>query len=313
VTWLSDAAVDHLRDVADWPLLSEDRYEVIEPLARGGMGTVYRGRDRELHRPVAIKVLSATKASDADAARLQLEARILARLEHPGIVPVYDLGRLDDGRIFYVMKLVQGARLDEHVAERPLTERLRLFARICEPVAFAHAHGIVHRDLKPDNVMVGRFGEVLVMDWGVAQIQEISDFRFQIADSNGEAVVGTRAYMPPEQERGETADARADIFALGGILHFLLTGAPPDVTALRGPRAVQAIVRKARSANPDDRYGDALALAADIDRFLAGDPVSANRESPLERLARFSRKHRVAIVLVVAYLVLRATIAWLAP
>jgi serine/threonine protein kinase len=209
------------------------------------------------------------------------------------------------------MKLVQGARLDQHVAERPVTERLRLFARICEPVAFAHAHGVVHRDLKPDNVMVGPFGEVLVLDWGVAQIEEIAEGRCQMAD--GEAVVGTRAYMPPEQGRGEAVDARADIFALGGVLHFLLTGAPPDAGALRGPRPLQAIASKARAANPADRYQDALSLAADVDRFLAGDPVTAKPETVLERAARFGRKHRVAIILVVVYLVLRATIAFLAP
>src|SRR5215471_6476533 len=161
------------------------------------MGTVYHGRDRQLDRAVAIKVLAATKVDAADVARLQQEARILARLEHPGIVPVYDLGQLDDGRVFYVMKLVQGARLDQHVAERPLTERLRLFARICEPVAFAHAHGVVHRDLKPENVMVGPFGEVLVMDFGVAQISPQSAVR-----DPQSAVVGTRGYMPPEQTRG---------------------------------------------------------------------------------------------------------------
>jgi serine/threonine protein kinase len=126
-------------------------------------------------------------------------------------------------------------------------------------------------------------------------------------------VVGTRAYMPPEQARGEAVDARADIYAIGGILHFLLTGAPPDAGASGGPRALQAIVAKARALDPRDRYGDALALAADVDRFLAGDPVTANRESALERVVRFTRKHRVAIVLVVAYLVLRAAIAWLAP
>jgi serine/threonine protein kinase len=319
MTWLSDATIDHLRDVADWPLVSGDRYEVVDPIGRGGMGTVYRGRDRELDRAVAIKVLAATKVDADDVARLQQEARILARLEHPGIVPVYDLGQLDDGRVFYVMKLVQGARLDQHVAERPLVERLRLFARVCEPVAFAHARGVVHRDLKPENVMVGPFGEVLVMDWGVAQlsadwhVRSTSDGADGAPDATASAIVGTRAYMPPEQARGEAVDARADVYALGGLLHFLLTGAPPDAGLPRGPRALQAIAGKARALDPADRYADALALAADVDRFLAGDPITASRESPVERVVRFSRKHRVAIVLVVAYLVLRATIAWLAP
>ena len=180
MSWLPNAAIDRLRDVADFPIPATERYEILEPIARGGMGTVYRARDRELERTVAIKVLSAVVDRPDVAARMQQEARILAGLEHPGIVPIYDLGVLRDGRMFYVMKLVSGPRLDEHAAQRPLLERLRLFARICEAVAFAHAHGVVHRDLKPDNIMIGAFGEVLVMDWGAAQVNEIGDGRLQM-------------------------------------------------------------------------------------------------------------------------------------
>jgi serine/threonine protein kinase len=156
-------------------------------------------------RTVAVKVLSAVVERPDVAARMQQEARILAGLEHPGIVPIYDLGVLEDGRMFYVMKLVSGPRLDEHAAQRPLFERLRLFTRICEPVAFAHAHGVVHRDLKPDNIMIGTFGEVMVMDWGVAQVSEMGNCSGQIANCGEQlsAVVGTRAYMPPEQALGE--------------------------------------------------------------------------------------------------------------
>jgi serine/threonine protein kinase len=310
MTWVSDAALAHLRDVADWPAPSDDRYEIIAPLARGGMGTVYRAHDGRLDRTVAIKVLSAT-VSDAGAGdRLRQEAHILAALEHPGIVPVYDVGILDDARVFYVMKLVQGSRLDEHAVERPLAERLRLFLRICEPVAFAHARGVVHRDLKPENVMIGPFGEVLVMDWGVAQIAV--DVAPEPSSPGAASMVGTRAYMPPEQSRGEIVDARADVFALGGILQFLLTGAPPDAP-LRGPRPVQAICRKARAAQAADRYRDVPALAADVDRFLAGEPVAASRERLRDRIARFSRKHRLAIAIIVTYLAVRYLIAWMAP
>jgi eukaryotic-like serine/threonine-protein kinase len=306
--WLSDATIERLRDVADWPNPVGGRYEILEPLARGGMGTVYRARDRELDRLVALKVLSATALDDeAAVSRLQQEARVLARLEHPGIVPVHDVGVLDDGRLFYVMKLVLGPRLDEHAAERPLAERLRLFTRICEPVAFAHARGVVHRDLKPENVMVGPFGEVLVLDWGVALLTDGRDVDERLP------VVGTPAYMAPEQARGERADARADVYALGGILHFLLTGAPPDSASLTGPRAVQAICRKARAAAREDRYADVPAVSADVDRFLAGEPVEASPETAIDRAARFARKHRAAIVIIAAYIVLRAIIAWLAP
>ena len=307
MTWLPNAAIDRLRDVADFPIPATERYEILEAVARGGMGTVYRARDRELERTVAVKVLSAVVERPDVAARMQQEARILAGLEHPGIVPIYDVGVLQDGRMFYVMKLVSGPRLDEHAAQRPLFERLRLFTRICEPVAFAHAHGVVHRDLKPDNIMIGRFGEVLVMDWGVAQLSEIGNRGEQLS-----AVVGTRAYMPPEQARGETVDARADVFALGGILYFLLTGIAPDASVMRGPRALQAICRKAREGTPAARYPDVASLAADVDRFLAAEPVTALPETITDQVIRVTHKNRVAIAIVLTYLIFRYLIAVLA-
>jgi serine/threonine protein kinase len=184
---LSDAAVDHLRQVAEWPDLSGTRYELVRELARGGMGVVYEARDRELDRAVALKVLAGPE-SEADAtARLRREAVIIAGLEHPGIVPVHDVGTLPEGRVFYAMKMVSGARLDALVrGGRSRTELLRIFLRICEPVAFAHAHGVIHRDLKPENVMVGTFGEVLVMDWGVAKRA-----RDPIEEASGPASTGT--------------------------------------------------------------------------------------------------------------------------
>ncbi len=306
MTWLPAAAVDRLRDVADWPVVPGGRYEAVAALARGGMGTVYQAHDRELDRDVAMKVLSATAMDEEWAARLRQEAQVLARLEHPGIVPVYDCGRLDDGRMFYVMKLVHGPRLDEHVAERPVGDRLRLFTRVCDAVAFAHAHGVVHRDLKPENVMLGPFGEVLVMDWGVAQLHLAPAARDPL-------VVGTRGYMAPEQARGEPVDARADVFALGGLLHFLLTGVAPVGGPIRERRPLQAICRKARAADVDARYPDVLSLAADVNRFLAGEPVAAAPERALERAVRFGRKYRAPILVVTVYLVLRVVIAWLAP
>src|SRR5262249_32921974 len=169
VRFLAADALDRLRSAAQWPDLSQTRYEVLEPIARGGMGTVYLARDRDLEREVAIKVLSVPEPGPGAAERMLREARIIARLEHPGIVPVHDVGTLPDGRVYYAMKRVSRRRLHA-LAGEPLADRLRVFERICEPVAFAHAHGVVHRDLKPENVMVGPFGEVLVMDWGVAKI-----------------------------------------------------------------------------------------------------------------------------------------------
>ena len=166
---LSDAAVTRLRTLGRWPAFESGRYSVVEEIGRGGMGTVYLALDEELGREVAIKIPNALVSASLER-RLRNEARILARLEHPGIVPIHDAGRLADGRLFYVMKRVRGRTLGEHLRDNPdLNERLRLFERICEPVAFAHAQGFIHRDLTPGNVMVGAFGEVMVMDWGVAK------------------------------------------------------------------------------------------------------------------------------------------------
>ncbi len=166
---ISDRAIDRLRDAAAWPEL-DDRYEITGVAGHGGMGTCIVARDHVLDRDVAVKVLDVADRRGSRAARLRREAHILARLDHPGIVPVHDAGVLADGRAFYVMKLVTGGRLDDVLRDPPpQAERLSLFARILEAVAFAHAHGVVHRDLKPENVMVGGFGEVYVMDWGVAQ------------------------------------------------------------------------------------------------------------------------------------------------
>jgi len=148
--FLSDKTVDHLRQTADTPDLSGTRYQLLERVARGGMGTVYAATDETLGRRVALKVLDVPAADGDFARRLNREARALARLEHPGIVPVHDVGRLSDGRVFYTMKFVGGQRLDKHIeAVTSLPDRLRLFLRICDAVAFAHARGVLHRDLKP--------------------------------------------------------------------------------------------------------------------------------------------------------------------
>jgi serine/threonine protein kinase len=302
VRWLSDAAVDHLRSVADRPDLGDTPYELGEPIARGGMGTVYRARDRRLERDVALKVMNAPAPAPGEVERMRNEARILARLEHPGIVPVHDLGLLPDGRLFYVMKLVRGRRLDEATEAQPLHARLRTFGRICEAVAFAHAQGVVHRDLKPENVMVGPFGEVLVLDWGVARILGGTS---PPAEVDG-TVLGTPGFMSPEQARGETEriDERTDVYALGAILDYLVSG--------QAPRALQAIGAKARAAAPAGRYASASELAVDVERFLAGLPVEAYPEGPVERVRRLAAKYRVPLLLVAAYLLMRVVLALLA-
>ena len=169
--WLSDSAVERLREVTEAPELDEVRYRLIGKLGQGGMGSVFRVEDRTLAREVALKVINVADGRGELPARLLQEARVIAGLEHPGIVPVHDAGILADGRPYYTMKLVQGKRLEERVRDiEAWSDRLRIFLRICDPVAFAHAHGVLHRDLKPANVMIGPFGEVLVMDWGLSKL-----------------------------------------------------------------------------------------------------------------------------------------------
>ena len=338
MSWLPDATLAHLRDVGEWPDLSGTRYEVVREIGRGGMGVVYEARDRVLERDVAIKVLS--RAGPTGAAlpdRLRDEGRILATLEHPGIVPVHDLGVLPDGRVFSVMKLVRGRRLDEASRDGGLTGSLSLFERVCHAVAFAHSRGIVHRDLKPENVMIGAFGEVLVLDWGVAKLLgdesgaasvgagEGRHGRPAAGDTEPGTVMGTPGYMAPEQARGDShqVDERTDVFALGGILQFLLTGCRPSEAEPTGgsegwdarprglPPALLAVCRKARAERPADRYASADRLADEIRRFLNELPVTAHSESVAERAGRFVRRHRLPIGLIAAYLAMRLALIWL--
>jgi eukaryotic-like serine/threonine-protein kinase len=316
VTWLSDEVLAHLCKVADWPDMTGTRYDVVEKIGQGGMGAVFRAHDRELDRAVAVKVLHAPPENGATQDRMVKEARILARLEHPSIVPVHDSGVLPDGRFFYAMKLVQGKRLDEGKGSAtPLAERLRLFQKLCDAVAFAHAHGVIHRDLKPQNVMLGPFGEVLVMDWGVAKerddrprppeetVSEL-DRRLPSQTEHG-TVVGTPGYMAPEQERGEThlVDERSDVFALGAILRFLLMAKESNAEAV--PQPLKAIVSKATASDRSARYGSVTLLATDIADFLAGRRVSAYPEGFKDTVLRLGRKYRTVLVLISTYVIVR--------
>jgi serine/threonine protein kinase len=263
------------------------------------MGTVYLAEDRELDRLVAVKVLNTPEVTDDLRERMMREAQIIARLEHPGIVPVHDAGTLPDGRMFYAMKYVRGSRLDEYAAHgASLRDRLRKFQAVCDAVAFAHAHGVIHRDLKPQNIMIGSFGEVLVMDWGVAKIRDDSRQSAAFNTSDG-TVIGTRNYMSPEQARGEVEiDERADIYSLGAVLKFLLTDQKVSKPA-------KAIYSKAMSQTPADRYASASELSADIGRLLDAEPVSAYRENALEKAGRWVGKNRFLVLLVLAYLLMR--------
>jgi eukaryotic-like serine/threonine-protein kinase len=288
-TWLSDRVIDHLAGLGEVPRLAEWRYEYREEIGRGGMGVVYRAFDRELARDVAVKVLHAP-ARPGMAERLLREARIIARLEHPGIVPIYDVGQTQDGVVAYVMQLVRGERLDARIV-RGLreAEAFRIFDRICEAVASAHSRGVIHRDLKPENIMLGSFGEVLVLDWGIARAGD--------PEAEG-TVMGTPGAMAPEQAAGRGIDARADVYGLGGILSALCGGR--DV-----PRPLAAIAARAQAADAGARYPTAAGLAADVTAFANGQPVSAYRENLLERAQRLARRNRSALLLVMVYLLLR--------
>jgi eukaryotic-like serine/threonine-protein kinase len=260
---LSDTVLDHLRHVAILPDLTGTKYELESEIGRGGIGVVYSARDRQLDRRVALKVFELALAG---------EAQLIARLEHPAIVPIYETGTLLDGRAFYAMKLVSGARLDRYAAApASLADRLRVIRRVGEAIAFAHARGALHRDIKPQNVMVGEFGEVYVMDWGV------------------DAVAGTPAFRAPDDH----LDQRSDIYSLGALLRFMLPSSAPP--------ALLAIIAKSTSHDPADRYPNVPALLADIERFQEGLAVEAWSEPLWHRLRRFGSRNALLLWLLAAY------------
>ena len=296
------------------------RYQLLGEIARGGMGAVLKGRDPVLNRDLALKVLLDQHRERPDLIdRFVEEAQICGQLQHPGVVPVYELGTLPDRRPFFAMKLVKGKTLAALLVGRAspaddLPRFLSIFEAVCQTVAYAHARGVIHRDLKPSNVMVGGFGEVQVMDWGLAKVlpRDGRPAREQPAAANATvvatlrsegdselsqagSVLGTPAYMAPEQARGETesVDRRADVFALGSILCEMLTGAP----AFRGDSGIEilraagradtaaaidrlgrceadveliALARDCLAAEAKDRPSDAGAVATRITAYLAG-------------------------------------------
>jgi serine/threonine protein kinase len=311
------------------PAAGNDRYQLGKQIGEGGMGRVFEARDLLLQRPVAVKMLRVRDA--ALAARFEREVRLAARLQHPGIVPVYDAGFWPTGEPFLVMKLVLGSSLARVVRDADtLADRLALLPLVLaatEAVAFAHDQGVVHRDLKPINILVGAFGETIVLDWGLAK-----DLRAPGGDDVGlspplapssagataaGAVLGTPSYMAPEQEAGQAVDARADVYALGAILYQVLAGAaPPSASGTVAPLAtleprlppdLRAIVDKAMARDAAARYATAFELAEDLRRFAAGQLVAARDYSAASRLGRFvARRPAVALAVVGAALALAA-------
>ena len=322
---ISGAALAELG--ADAALLTARRYHKLGELARGGSGRIITARDLVFDRTVAIKEpLDPAR----DGIRLRAEAEILARLQHPSIVPVYDTGVWSDGVPFFAMKLVDGRSLRDALHDAPrLEQRLAYLPQlraVADALAYAHNRGVIHRDVKPGNVLVGRFGETIVIDWGLAKLSdagggpsaepdEIQRMRAAIDTATG-TVLGTPAYMAPEQAGGAVVDSRSDVYALGAILYHVLTGAAPftgskaeiidavihhepaSIEALqpRAPADLAAIARKAMARDPAARYPTAAELADDLRRFETGRLVTARRYSPIARLRRWLRTRRAAVL-----------------
>jgi tetratricopeptide (TPR) repeat protein/tRNA A-37 threonylcarbamoyl transferase component Bud32 len=323
------------------------RYRILRFHAKGGLGEVFVAEDQELHREVALKEIQPAHAEDRHSrTRFVLEAEITGGLEHPGIVPVYGLGQYDDGRPFYAMRFIQGDNLkqaihDFHAADLPgrdpgerslaLRQLLNRFITVCNAVAYAHSRGVLHRDLKPGNIMLGKYGETLVVDWGLAKPVGRSEAlpssdeptlcpssaSDRVATQLGKAL-GTPAYMSPEQAAGQwdVVGPASDIYSLGATLYVLLTGqkpfSSPDKEAIlqevqqgevvpprRVKRAVsaalEAICLKAMALKPEERYPTALDLAADLEHWLADEPVTAYREPWTARARRWLRRHRTMV------------------
>lgn len=326
------------------------RYEVLRPHAKGGLGIVSVAIDSELNREVALKEILPQYAGDYESRRrFTREAEVTGKLEHPGIVPVYGLGWHADGRPFYAMRFIRGTSFKDEIeklhqhggCENSMQLRILLnrFVDVCNAIAFAHSRGILHRDIKPANIMVGEYGETLVVDWGLAKSLEGHDSDSQegavrlmvssgsIGDETRDgSALGTPVYMSPEQAAGKINELRpaSDIYSLGATLYNLLTGQLPftgrdllpllaHVQAGKFPRprqhnrkidkALEAICLKAMAKNPEDRYSTARELADDIERWMADEPVVAYREPMLRKLRRWAKRHQAVVALAVGLLV----------
>lgn len=317
------------------------RYTLTRMHAEGGLGRVWLARDNDLNREVALKELKPEQAIHVQACRRFLkEAQVTGQLEHPNIVPVYELAsRPQDNQPFYTMRFIRGETLRNAIAKYhearnegksdplALPTLLQAFINVCQALAYAHSRGVIHRDLKPDNVVLGDFGEVIVLDWGLAKRVDRPDDAYPSLvigeEARAEATrmgqfLGTPAYMAPEQAEGrlDLIDARTDIYGLGAILYEILAGGPPHqgqtihellfriatgetprtrVANPSVPAALDAICAKSMAKQRADRYAKAIELAEDVKRWLADEPVSAYRESPLKKARRWARKHRSAV------------------
>ncbi len=316
-----------------------DRYVLGEPLGEGGMGVVWRAYDRVLRRDVALKVVRPDRVRSDALARFTQEAQVTGQLGHPNIVPVHDLGTLPDGSLFFTMKVVRGRSFQRVLTETwadvdrgvlpyrdAVVEMIRVLERVAEALAFAHDAGVVHRDIKPDNVMVGAFGEVQVMDWGLARLLEVEDPPLSITSDRGESadhtraglVAGTPAFMAPEQARGEIEriGPHTDVWALGAMLYVAVVGAPAFLGSAREilatvasgpqvvptararqavPRELDAIVRRAMEPAIGDRYPQMRGVLDDLRAWQDGRPLSGLRYSAPELALKWVQRNRLAV------------------
>ncbi|NQT11854.1 MAG: serine/threonine protein kinase, partial [Planctomycetes bacterium] len=337
------------------------RFQIVRFHKEGGLGQVWVATDAELHRDVALKDIKARHADvDEFRSRFVTEAEITGGLEHPGVVPVYGLGQYEDGRPFYVMRFIRGdsladalerfhapeaSRADPTQRALELRQLLGRFIDVCNAIEYAHSRGVLHRDLKPGNIMLGEYGETLVVDWGLAKASDqFVDERLpkeqairptivegSVPTQMGSAM-GTPQYMSPEQAAGRLDEmgAATDVYSLGATLYCVLTGRPPfggsDVSAILEnvragrfprprerrpglPRALEAICLKAMALEPAGRYDSPRQLAEEVERWLADEPVGAMKETPLERLSRWARKNRTWVQAGAAALVLVAVVS----
>jgi serine/threonine-protein kinase len=350
--------------VGSGALLESMRYDMFDVISEGAMGEVFVGRDRDLRRKVAIKVLKKELLSSPVMRRFITEAQVTAQLDHPNIIPIYSLEIDPDGNASFAMKLIHGKTLQEFMDETEksylmhhrrstdkeyaLNNRLEIMLRVCDAMTYAHSRGVIHRDLKPQNIMIGEFREVYVMDWGISRVVAESegetddiqcvnapghpDDRFVGQTAIGQ-VVGTPRYMAPEQAKGlnHKLDARSDLYTLGIILYELVTLKParrgasitemldkcrtaelPPIShrfpAVRIPPELKAIIRKATARDPEDRYESVREFAADLRHFLRGEETLALPDNAFRRAMRWTNRHRQLTLIVVLVVIAVSTL-----